>query len=941
MASFNDIIRGTGEVLLTRRVIEKDITAADVHVSSAIGNSEAPQLPFPKMPHPKLDSHGVPEDDPDKKRKKKPKPHAFIGYDQRPRDRVMSEERGPATNAEDGDSGVTVKRLDVSAKPTMSKSNANYVNASMSGRWCQDCSMFDAVLNLCSLVEGPISRGGTCDFWRYRPHADGIDHVMKRYGSTKELPDAVRGKLKGKKRRQWMHVFNSSLGNHGDESRAFAEAWSTVKKKSDTLSGEPIVGVGGRRLEPFDAGTFFVPMKYDPSALSYLRDDQVPRFLDAITHPDELQITTIPIADLVAVKGRVSRETIQKHLDKMAEEKSVLRGQRPDSRIEGVDDLDPPVVVFMNGTFYLVDGHDRTVAMWLDGIDMIDVAFVNLEAYDNTKPDPDATHRKTAYALLQGFDGRTLTNYVDGTLAVPFMVDLQFFSHLRPDQVPKFTWAVTHPDKLSDAKVSLASLVAIQNRVNANTVAEKVETGWKKPPVIVRMNDMNYIADGHDRLTASWLRGDDEVTVKLTDITWADNSMRPSDIVKSTMEDRTRAKEKLEAAEGLVKSISVQVDEVNRQLVEKQAEADRLRAEADRYEVEKRAAVEKFEAEKRAEVEKFEAERVAVTSEKVAEVEHALKVKRLKIDRKLESADDYVEEMARQQKKLDRYVADQQESVDRQVAKVERETAERLLEAERYVEYVAKAKRKAKKKLEQAVEKSDAYSEKTRGDADWYLAEKRLEADRYDVNKRAAADQYDLDKRTDADRYAVAKRQETDESVFERKRELNKMELGQLDEIQNRGTTELSARQIAQIQVLKKQLKTGARQLKVDVKKVDQDKRQIFGWASVVTKNGEVIWDKQGDAIPVEELEEAVYSYMLQSRDGGNLHVVKGVSRCIESMMWTVEKAAAMGVPLPNGIEGWWTGFFCDDDDLWNAVKKGALLEFSIGGQAVSTKLED
>ena len=54
------------------------------------------------------------------------------------------------------------------------------------------------------------------------------------YSTVASLPPAVRSKLKGKKLRQWKEVFNSSYASHGDESRAFAEAWSTVKKALST-----------------------------------------------------------------------------------------------------------------------------------------------------------------------------------------------------------------------------------------------------------------------------------------------------------------------------------------------------------------------------------------------------------------------------------------------------------------------------------------------------------------------------------------------------------------------------------------------------------------------------------------------------------------------------------------------------------------------------------
>lgn len=51
------------------------------------------------------------------------------------------------------------------------------------------------------------------------------------YRSIKELPQNVRDKLKSpKKRRQWLKVWNSSYKQNSDESRAFASAWSAVKK---------------------------------------------------------------------------------------------------------------------------------------------------------------------------------------------------------------------------------------------------------------------------------------------------------------------------------------------------------------------------------------------------------------------------------------------------------------------------------------------------------------------------------------------------------------------------------------------------------------------------------------------------------------------------------------------------------------------------------------
>jgi hypothetical protein len=481
--------------------------------------------------------------------------------------------------------------------------------------------------------------------------------VEKIYSGIKDLPKAVKDKIKGKKRRrQWMHVFNSEFKTHGDEARAFAGAWSTVQKKDKTwsltqplhgdgpggevLSAPPMIGVGGRRLEPFDDGTLHIPFLYDPTALAYLREDQVPRVLDAITHPKRLPLATTRLDSLVAVKSRVGRETVQKHLDNL-------------------DDVKPPVVAIINDVAYILDGHDRLAAMWLNGDDECDVYCEDVGPFDYRKPDPDVKHEGSRYDLLAGEKGRQLVDYRSDTLAIPFLYDQAFFSHLRPDQVPKFLSAITHADDLEDAVVSMDSLVAIQNRVNADTVAARVEKPSKKPPVITRINGRNYIGDGHDRLAAAWLAGADEAPVKLVDITWADNAMKP--------------------------------------------------------------------------------------------------------------------------------------------------------------------------------------------------------------------------------------------------------------------------------EILRKRL------VNIEVKKVDKDKMQVFGWASVVNKGGEPVIDLQDEIIPIEELEPAVYEYVLNSRDGGDMHEDMGVSKCIESMMFTTEKQKALGIDL--GQEGWWIGLQYHDPKLWKKVKAGERPAFSIGGVAASKDL--
>ncbi len=114
------------------------------------------------------------------------------------------------------------------------------------------------------------------------------------------------------------------------------------------------------------------------------------------------------------------------------------------------------------------------------------------------------------------------------------------------------------------------------------------------------------------------------------------------------------------------------------------------------------------------------------------------------------------------------------------------------------------------------------------------------------------------------------------------------------------------------------------------VAKVDADQQLIFGWASVVEVNGQLVIDKQGDAILPADLEKAAYDYVLYARKHGDMHENVGTGRLIESMVFTKEKQDILGIDL--GKVAWWTGFKVDDPETWAAHKRGELPEFSIGG---------
>ena len=120
--------------------------------------------------------------------------------------------------------------------------------------------------------------------------------------------------------------------------------------------------------------------------------------------------------------------------------------------------------------------------------------------------------------------------------------------------------------------------------------------------------------------------------------------------------------------------------------------------------------------------------------------------------------------------------------------------------------------------------------------------------------------------------------------------------------------------------------------------KSDDDRRLVFGWASVAIRtNGTQIEDWQGDVIDPEDLEDAVYEYVLEFRDAGEEHIstLRKKGKLVESVVFTKEKMKAMGIPEGIVPEGWWIGFKVQDDEAWAKVKSGQYSMFSIEGSGV------
>lgn len=137
----------------------------------------------------------------------------------------------------------------------------------------------------------------------------------------------------------------------------------------------------------------------------------------------------------------------------------------------------------------------------------------------------------------------------------------------------------------------------------------------------------------------------------------------------------------------------------------------------------------------------------------------------------------------------------------------------------------------------------------------------------------------------------------------------------------------------------------------VPITKAVEEKMQVFGWASVAVKDGRHVVDRQGDVIPVDELEKAAYDYVQDSRVGADQHRriakfwdfstdlgPKKTATMIESMVFTPDKIEKMGLPI-DFPQAWWVGYQIEDPAVWADIKSGKRTGFSIHGTGRRTPI--
>ena len=123
---------------------------------------------------------------------------------------------------------------------------------------------------------------------------------------------------------------------------------------------------------------------------------------------------------------------------------------------------------------------------------------------------------------------------------------------------------------------------------------------------------------------------------------------------------------------------------------------------------------------------------------------------------------------------------------------------------------------------------------------------------------------------------------------------------------------------------------------RVSVQKSSDEKRLAFGWASISQdESGKELVDLSEDVIDPETLENAAYEFVRLYREGGEMHERGDCAVLVESVVFTKEKMAAMGIRDGTLPTGWWIGFYVTDDEVWEKVKSGEYPMFSIEGTAI------
>lgn len=138
-----------------------------------------------------------------------------------------------------------------------------------------------------------------------------------------------------------------------------------------------------------------------------------------------------------------------------------------------------------------------------------------------------------------------------------------------------------------------------------------------------------------------------------------------------------------------------------------------------------------------------------------------------------------------------------------------------------------------------------------------------------------------------------------------------------------------------------------------EIKKADDSKQIVFGWASVaMNDDGTPLVDHQGDMIDPGDLEDAAYLFTLNFREGDEMHTEEVKMHLVESMAFTSEKLQKFATDAEGNVDSerlavlektfppsWWVGFHIPDEDFYLKARDEYPM-FSIAGISIPEKVE-
>lgn len=125
-----------------------------------------------------------------------------------------------------------------------------------------------------------------------------------------------------------------------------------------------------------------------------------------------------------------------------------------------------------------------------------------------------------------------------------------------------------------------------------------------------------------------------------------------------------------------------------------------------------------------------------------------------------------------------------------------------------------------------------------------------------------------------------------------------------------------------------------------NIAKSKDDEGLVSGWANVaVNADGSIPLDWQDDIITPESLEKAAINFMRDYRGSGVMHEGEQQGVVVESIVFTKEKQAILGIPEGIVPEGWFITVKVTNPDVFQAVKDGKYKMFSIQGSSKRYKV--